>query len=208
MTIAKTNLPILSTETNLSEYFKSPDFDQAKSELLENDGFGSPFSEGRVLTLETENFYLVNVYTPNSKTDLSRLKLRHELWDPLFLAYLKHLEKTKPVVVCGDFNAAHREIDLARPKQNIKNAGFTQEEREGISEILKQDFIDTFRSLNPDTARYTWWSHWGKARENNIGWRIDYFFISKSLEKNLEAAEIYETILGSDHCPISITLNF
>ena len=208
MTIAKTNLPILSTETNLSEYFKSPDFDQAKSELLENDGFGSPFSEGRVLTLETENFYLVNVYTPNSKTDLSRLKLRHELWDPLFLAYLKHLEKTKPVVVCGDFNAAHQEIDLARPKQNTKNAGFTIEERQGISEILKQDFIDTFRSLNPDSNRYTWWSHWGKARENNIGWRIDYFFISKSLEKNLEAAEIYETILGSDHCPISITLNF
>ncbi len=208
MTIAKTNLPILSTETNLSEYFKSPDFDQAKSELLENDGFGSPFSEGRVLTLETENFYLVNVYTPNSKTDLSRLKLRHELWDPLFLAYLKHLEKTKPVVVCGDFNAAHQEIDLARPKQNTKNAGFTIEERQGISEILKQDFIDTFRSLNPDSNRYTWWSHWGKARENNIGWRIDYFFISKSLEKNLEAAEIYESILGSDHCPISITLNF
>lgn len=208
MTIAKTNLPILSTETNLSEYFKSPDFDQAKSELLENDGFGSPFSEGRVLTLETENFYLVNVYTPNSKTDLSRLKLRHELWDPLFLTYLKHLEKTKPVVVCGDFNAAHQEIDLARPKQNAKNAGFTIEERQGISEILKQDFIDTFRSLNPDSNRYTWWSHWGKARENNIGWRIDYFFISKSLEKNLKAAEIYETILGSDHCPISITLNF
>ena len=208
MTIAKTNLPILSTETNLSEYFKSPDFDQAKSELLENDGFGSPFSEGRVLTLETENFYLVNVYTPNSKTDLSRLKLRHELWDPLFLAYLKHLEKTKPVVVCGDFNAAHQEIDLARPKQNTKNAGFTIEERQGISEILKQDFIDTFRSLNPDSNRYTWWSHWGKARENNIGWRIDYFLISKSLEKNLEAAEIYESILGSDHCPISITLNF
>ena len=208
MTIAKTNLPILSTETNLSEYFKSPDFDQAKSELLENDGFGSPFSEGRVLTLETENFYLVNVYTPNSKTDLSRLKLRHELWDPLFLAYLKHLEKTKPVVVCGDFNAAHQEIDLARPKQNTKNAGFTIEERQGISEILKQDFIDTFRSLNPDSNRYTWWAHWGKARENNIGWRIDYFFISKSLEKNLEAAEIYESILGSDHCPISITLNF
>ena len=208
MTIAKTDLPILSTETNLSEYFKSPDFDQAKSELLENDGFGSPFSEGRVLTLETENFYLVNVYTPNSKTDLSRLKLRHELWDPLFLAYLKHLEKTKPVVVCGDFNAAHQEIDLARPKQNTKNAGFTIEERQGISEILKQDFIDTFRSLNPDSNRYTWWSHWGKARENNIGWRIDYFFISKSLEKNLEAAEIYESILGSDHCPVSITLNF
>ena len=208
MTIAKTNLPILSTETNLSEYFKSPDFDQAKSELLENDGFGSPFSEGRVLTLETENFYLVNVYTPNSKTDLSRLKLRHELWDPLFLSYLKHLEKTKPVVVCGDFNAAHQEIDLARPKQNTKNAGFTIEERQGISEILKQDFIDTFRSLNPDSNRYTWWSHWGKTRENNIGWRIDYFFISKSLEKNLEAAEIYESILGSDHCPISITLNF
>ena len=208
MTIAKTDQKILSIETNLSEYFKSPDFDQAKSELLENDGFGSPFSEGRVLTLETENFYLVNVYTPNSKTDLSRLKLRHELWDPLFLAYLKHLEKTKPVVVCGDFNAAHQEIDLARPKQNTKNAGFTIEERRGISEILKQDFIDTFRSLNPDSNRYTWWSHWGKARENNIGWRIDYFFISKSLEKNLEAAEIYETILGSDHCPISITLNF
>ncbi|MBR3143943.1 exodeoxyribonuclease III [Candidatus Saccharibacteria bacterium] len=164
--------------------------------------------EGRVQVLDCNDFYLVNVYTPNAKPDLSRLKLREEEWDPSFLELLKELEKTKPVVTCGDFNAAHEEIDLARPKTNHHNAGFTDEERKGITNLLNAGFIDTFRSLYPDTQRYTWWSHWGHARENNVGWRIDYFFISKSLKKNLKSAEIYEQVKGSDHCPVSIELEF
>lgn len=164
-------------------------------------------NEGRVLILEFENFFLVNVYTPNSKRDLTRLKLRHESWDPEFLDFLKTLEKEKPVVTCGDFNAANEPIDLARPKDNIHNAGFTKEEREGIKKLLSAGFIDTFRSLHPEEKRYTWWSHFAKARERNIGWRIDYFFISKSLKKSLLSAEIHESYLGSDHCPISIEVN-
>lgn len=164
--------------------------------------------EGRVIVAEFGEFFLVNVYVPNSKPDLSRLKLRENEWDPEFLAFLKELEKEKPVVVCGDFNAAHEEIDLARPRQNRHNAGFTDEERKGISNLINAGFIDTFRALNPDARRYTWWSHWGHARENNVGWRIDYFFISKVLKKNLKAAEIYEDVKGSDHCPVSIELEF
>lgn len=163
-------------------------------------------NEGRIIVAEFDRFYLVNVYVPNSKPDLSRLKLRENEWDPEFLKFLKELEKTKPVVVCGDFNAAHEEIDLARPKQNHHNAGFTDEERKGITNLLNAGFVDTFRALHPDSKRYTWWSHWGHARENNVGWRIDYFFISKSLKKNLKGAEIYENVTGSDHCPISIDL--
>ncbi|MBR3220578.1 exodeoxyribonuclease III [Candidatus Saccharibacteria bacterium] len=174
----------------------------------QEDKYGTPLSEGRILTLEYEHFYLVNVYTPNSKPDLSRLPLRHQLWDPAFLQFLKELEKIKPVVVCGDFNAAHTEIDLARPKDNVRNAGFTTEEREGIANYLKAGFVDTFRTLHPDTRRYTWWSHWANARANNIGWRIDYFLISKSLLSNLKSADIYENFMGSDHCPISIRLEF
>ena len=162
--------------------------------------------EGRVIVLDCERFYLVNVYTPNSKPDLSRLELREKFWDPEFLELLKELEKTKPVVACGDFNAAHEEIDLARPKTNHHSAGFTDEERQGITNLTNAGFVDTFRELNPDTARYTWWSHWGHARENNVGWRIDYFFISRSLLGKLKGAEIYENIMGSDHCPISIDL--
>lgn len=172
------------------------------------DLYGTPLDEGRILTAEYPEFFLVTVYTPNSKPDLSRLKLRELLWDPAFLKYLKDLKKTKPVVVCGDFNAAHEEIDLARPKANHHSAGFTDEERQGITNLINAGFLDTFRHLHPDEQRYTWWSHWGHARKNNIGWRIDYFFISKSLEKNLKSADIYENILGSDHCPISITLEF
>ena len=172
------------------------------------DEYGNPLSEGRVLTAEFEKFYLVDVYTPNSKNGLERLSLREKTWDPEFLRYLKDLEKHKPVVVCGDFNAAHEEIDIARPKTNHHSAGFTDEERQGITNYINAGLIDTFRFLNPDAVRYTWWSHWGKARENNVGWRIDYFFISKSLQKNLKSAEIYEHYVGSDHCPISIDLEF
>ena len=162
--------------------------------------------EGRTLIAEFKKFYLVNVYVPNSKPDLSRLKLRETEWDPWFLEFLKELEKDKPVVVCGDFNAAHEEIDIARPKTNHHSAGFTDEERKGITDYINAGFIDTFRTLHPEEVRYTWWSHWGKARENNVGWRIDYFFISESLRKNLKSAEIYENCKGSDHCPISVTL--
>ena len=163
-------------------------------------------NEGRILILDCNKFYLVNVYTPNSKPDLSRLKLRHDEWDPEFKDLLIELEEEKPVITCGDFNCAHEEIDLARPKANHRNAGFTDEEREGVTNLLDTGFVDTFRSIHPDSQRYTWWSHWGKARENNVGWRIDYFFISESLKGSLKDAEIYEPVLGSDHCPISITM--
>ena len=164
--------------------------------------------EGRLLILEFNHFHLLNVYTPNSKPDLSRLSLRHDSWDPEFKNLLKVLEKTKPVITCGDFNAAHQEIDLARPASNHHSAGFTNEEREGITNLLQAGFLDSFRTLHPTAQRYTWWSHWGQARANNVGWRIDYFFLSQSLQKNLKSAEIYESQLGSDHCPISITLEF
>ncbi len=164
----------------------------------------NPLNEGRILVLEFTDFFLIDVYTPNSKPDLSRLSLREKTWDPDFLTLLKQLESKKPVIVCGDFNAAHEEIDLARPKTNHHSAGFTDEERQGITNLISAGFIDTFRSKNPNVARYTWWSHWGKARENNVGWRIDYFFISQSLKNRLKTAEIYERHLGSDHCPISI----
>lgn len=178
------------------------------TELNMTDEFGNPLTEGRVLTVEFEDFYLVNSYTPNSKNALERLGLREKKWDPEFLKYLKELEKTKPVVTCGDFNAAHEEIDIARPKTNHHSAGFTDEERQGITNLLNAGFIDTFRYLHPDSVRYTWWSHWGHARENNVGWRIDYFFISDALKKNLKMAEIHENVMGSDHCPISVELEF
>lgn len=178
------------------------------TDVIFADEFGDPLNEGRVLTAEFENFYLVDVYTPNSKNALERLSLREKKWDPEFLKYLKALEETKPVVVCGDFNAAHEEIDIARPKTNHHSAGFTDEERQGITNLLRAGLIDTFRFLHPDSVRYTWWSHWGQARANNVGWRIDYFFISKVLKKNLKSAEIYENVMGSDHCPISIDLEF
>lgn len=178
------------------------------TDVVFRDEFGDPLTEGRVLTAEFEYFYLVDVYTPNSKNALERLPLREKKWDPEFLKYLKSLEKTKPVVICGDFNAAHEEIDIARPKTNHHSAGFTDEERQGITNLINAGFVDTFRSLHPSDVRYTWWSHWGHARENNVGWRIDYFFISKALKKNLKSAEIYENVMGSDHCPISIDLEF
>ena len=178
------------------------------TEINMTDEFGNPLTEGRVLTAEFENFYLVNVYTPNSKNELERLSLREKKWDPEFLNYLKELDKTKPVVTCGDFNAAHEEIDIARPKTNHHSAGFTDEERQGITNLISAGFIDTFRSLHPDEVRYTWWSHWGHARENNVGWRIDYFFVSNALRSNLKSANIHEELMGSDHCPISIVLEF
>ena len=175
----------------------------------DEDQHGSALTEGRVVTAEFAEFYLVNVYTPNSKHELTRLKLREMLWDPAFLRFIKGLEKHKPVIVCGDFNAAHTAIDLARPADNEGNAGYTIEERRGIDNIINAGFVDTFRELHPnETGRYTWWTFRAGARIRNIGWRIDYFFISKSLLGNLKSAEIYEQILGSDHCPISIEMEF
>ena len=170
------------------------------------DSYGDLSAEGRILALEFEKFILVNVYTPNSKPDLSRLKLREENWDKNYLKLLKSLEKKKPVVTCGDFNCAHEEIDIARPKTNHHSAGFTDEERKGFSNYLSAGFIDTFRDKHPDSVRYSWWSHWGHARENNVGWRIDYFLISSELSSALASSEIHENILGSDHCPVSIDL--
>ena len=172
------------------------------------DQFGDPLEEGRVLTAEFEQFYLVNVYTPNSKNALERLPLRSQKWDPEFLGYLKSLEEHKPVIVCGDFNAAHQEIDIARPNTNHHSAGFTDEERQGITNLINAGLVDTFRTFHPEEVRYTWWSHWGQARANNVGWRIDYFFASKSLLPHLKSAKIHDDIIGSDHCPVSIELEF
>lgn len=176
------------------------------SEVTMKDEYGDPLTEGRVLTAEFDEFYLVDVYTPNSKSGLERLGLRHEQWDPEFLQYLKSLETIKPVIVCGDFNAAHEEIDIARPASNHHSAGFTDEERQGITNLTKAGFVDTFRALHPNDVRYTWWSHWGQARANNVGWRIDYFFVSSQLMPRVKSAEIYENVMGSDHCPVSIEL--
>ncbi len=172
------------------------------------DGYGDPTQEGRVISAEFEKFWVVTVYTPNSKRDLSRLTLRHNKWDAAFLEHVQHLEKTKPVVMSGDFNVAHNEIDLARPADNQKNAGFTPQEREGMDNIIKAGFIDTFRTLHPDQVdAYTWWTAWGGARQRNVGWRIDYWLASKSLKDNIKNAQIHPDVMGSDHCPVSIELD-
>ena len=164
--------------------------------------------EGRVITLEFENFYMITVYTPNSQNELARLPYRME-WDDVFRSYLKKLEKTKPVVVCGDLNVAHKEIDLKNPKTNRKNAGFTDEEREKFTTLLNSGFIDTFRFFYPDTEGiYSWWSYRFQARAKNAGWRIDYFLISESLKNNLKSVHIHTDILGSDHCPVECVLDF
>ena len=164
--------------------------------------------EGRVITLEYDKFYLVNVYTPNSKDGLARLPYRME-WEDDFRAYLKGLEKTKPVVLCGDLNVAHEEIDLKNPKTNRKNAGFSDEERAKMTELLEAGFIDTFRYFYPDKAgEYSWWSYRFNARKNNAGWRIDYFIVSDALKDQLESASIHQEIFGSDHCPVELKLKF
>lgn len=164
-------------------------------------------NEGRVLTAEFDKFYLVTVYTPNSKDDLSRVPLRHEHWDPAFLAYVKELEKKKPVIFTGDLNVAHTEDDLANPKPNRGKKGFTDEEREGLQNFIDAGFVDTFRLFKQGNGYYTWWSHFANARARNVGWRIDYFLVSKSLKNSIKSADIHPDVLGSDHCPISITLD-
>lgn len=162
--------------------------------------------EGRVITLEFEDFYMITVYTPNSQNGLARLDYRMK-WEEDFKNYLKNLEKTKPVIVCGDLNVAHKEIDLKNPTTNRKNAGFTDEEREKFTELLNAGFIDTFRYFYPDTKGiYSWWSYRFNARKNNAGWRIDYFITSESLKDRLEIAKIHTEILGSDHCPVELII--
>ncbi|MBF1580655.1 exodeoxyribonuclease III [Prevotella sp.] len=161
--------------------------------------------EGRVITLEMENFYLVTVYTPNSQDGLRRLEYRMK-WEDDFQAYLHKLDEKKPVIVCGDMNVAHQEIDLKNPKTNHKNAGFTDEEREKMTQLLSNGFIDTFRTLYPEQVTYSWWSYRFRAREKNTGWRIDYFLISERLKDRLEDAKIHTEIMGSDHCPVEIIL--
>lgn len=173
---------------------------------LTNDDFGDVSSEGRVVTAEYDDFYLVTVYTPNAKGDLGRLKLRHEKWDPAFLAYVKKLEKTKPVIFCGDLNVAHQPDDLANPKPNEGKAGYTDEERYGFEQFLAAGFVDTFRMFTSGNGHYTWWSYVTGARARNAGWRIDYFLVSEALKDRVIAAEIHADIMGSDHCPVSITL--
>lgn len=162
--------------------------------------------EGRVIAAEYETFFLVTVYVPNSGSELKRLEYRTS-WDEVFLAYLKGLESKKPVVVCGDFNVAHKEIDLARPKQNYnKAAGFMQEEIDGMDAYTSKGFVDSFRELNNEEVKYTWWSYRGGARDRNVGWRIDYFLVSESIKNLLKEALILNEVKGSDHCPVGIEL--
>lgn len=162
--------------------------------------------EGRVIAAEFPEYYIVTVYTPNSGNDLKRLPYR-QTWDSAFITYLKGLEAKKPVLVCGDFNVAHKDIDLARPKANYnKSAGFMQEEIDGMNNYTSNGFVDTFRLKNADETKYSWWSYRGGARDRNVGWRIDYFLASESLASKIKKAEIHNDIFGSDHCPVSVTL--
>ncbi len=182
-----------------------PDKISKKHDWNEN-GYGDPNTEGRVTTLEFEDFYIVTVYTPNAKDDLSRLKLRHKQWDPAFLEYVKELDKKKGVIFCGDLNVAHTEDDLARPKENVGKKGFTKEERDGIEKIIKAGFVDTFRIFTKGNGHYSWWSHFANARERNIGWRIDYIFVSEKLKTKVKTARILPEVMGSDHCPVEIEI--
>lgn len=170
------------------------------------DTYGDTTKEGRVTTLEFDNFFVSTVYTPNAKDDLSRIPMRTE-WDPAYLEFMQTLEKQKPVIFCGDLNVAHTEDDLARPKENEGKKGFTKEERMGIDSVITSGFVDTLRLFNKGNGFYTWWSHWGGARERNVGWRIDYVMASKILVPIIKKANIHPEVFGSDHCPVSIELN-
>ncbi len=177
----------------------------AKKAGLEADGYGSANHEGRVIAAEFDAYYLVTAYTPNAKDDLSRIPLRQK-WDQAMIAYCSDLQKKKPVIYCGDMNVAHTEDDLANPKPNIGKKGFTAEERTGFDDWLAAGFVDTFRMFTKGNGHYTWWTHWANARARNVGWRIDYFLVSNSLKSKVKKAEIHADVMGSDHCPISVTL--
>jgi exodeoxyribonuclease-3 len=181
--------------------------DFAKQYTFIDDQTRDAATEGRIITAEFEKFYVVTVYTPNAKDDLSRIPLRHKHWDPAFLAWCKELEKKKPVIFCGDLNVAHTEDDLANPKPNRGKKGFTDEEREGFQNFLDAGFVDTFRIFTKGNGHYSWWSHFANSRARNVGWRIDYFLVSGSLKNKVKEAKIHADVMGSDHCPISITLD-
>ncbi len=171
------------------------------------DEYGDTTAEGRVLTVEYEPFFVSTVYTPNAKDSLDRIPMRQQ-WDPAYLEYMQQLQKIKPVIFCGDFNVAHQEIDLARPKPNVEKKGFTAEERSGFGAMLESGFVDSLRQLHPDTPElYTWWSHFGGARDRNVGWRIDYVMLSETMTSILKSARIHPDVYGSDHCPVSVELN-
>lgn len=170
------------------------------------DQYGDPNTEGRVIAVELKKCFVVDVYTPNAKPDLSRLPLRANNWDPAFLQYCKELEEKKPVLFCGDLNVAHTPDDLANPKSNERTHGFTIEERAGVDNIISAGFIDTFRMFTTGNGYYSWWSHFAKARERNVGWRIDYWFVSQSLKKKVVASSIHPELIGSDHCPVLLDI--
>jgi exodeoxyribonuclease III len=181
--------------------------DIIKAFKVTGDVYGDPNDEGRVIAGEFDKFWAVGVYTPNAKDDLSRVPLRHERWDPAFLAYVKQLEKTKPVVFMGDLNVAHTPDDLANDKANIGKKGFTDEERAGFQAFVDAGFVDTFRMFKQGKGYYSWWSHFANARARNVGWRIDYVMVSGNLKDKVKAADIHPKVLGSDHCPVSVTLD-
>ncbi len=195
---------IFSKEEPLEVLYDFPAEIVEKYELA--DKYGDPNMEGRVIAAEFEDFYVVTVYTPNSKPDLSRLSLRHKGWDPAFLEYCKELEKHKPVLFCGDLNAAHTADDLANPKANEGEHGFTVEERGGIDNMIAAGFVDSFRLFTKGNGHYSWWTHFAQARARNVGWRIDYWFVSKSLLKRVVSSKILPQVMGSDHCPVVLEL--
>ncbi len=174
---------------------------------LEDDKYGDPMREGRIISAEFEKLWVVTIYVPNSKEDLSRIPLRHKQWDPAVLEHIKYLEKLKPVLLVGDFNVAHKDMDVANPKSKKGKHGFTDEEKSGFDAFIAAGYSDTFRLKYPDRAdAYTWWTQWGNARARNVGWRIDYALTSKSLTKSVTKSDINPEVMGSDHCPISIEL--
>ncbi len=195
---------ILSKIKPLGVYKGFPQHIKSKYKL--HDKYGDTTTEGRVAAAEYDNFYVVTVYTPNAKDDLSRIPMR-EQWDPAFLEYCIELEEKKPVVFCGDFNVAHTEDDLARPKENEGKKGFTREERNGFQDMVNAGFQDAFRMFVQGNGNYTYWSNWAKARERNVGWRIDYFMVSAVIKDKVKSAQIHADVMGSDHCPISLVLN-
>ena len=194
---------IFSKKAPLSVIYGIPEHIAKKYKLT--DSYGDTTKEGRVVTIELADFYVSTVYTPNAKDDLSRIAMR-EAWDPAYLAFMKELEKMKPVIFCGDFNVAHTELDLARPKENDGKKGFTKEERAGFDAMIKAGFVDTFRMFEKGNGHYTWWSNWGGARERNVGWRIDYWMASSALKNEILEAKVHPDVMGSDHCPVSITI--
>lgn len=196
---------IITKQKPLNVWYDFPE-DIIEQYDVTGDLYGDANKEGRVIAAEYDDFIVATVYTPNSKGDLSRLELRHKHWDKAWLEYMKRLQQFKPVLFSGDLNVAHTEEDLARPKDNRGKHGFTDEEREGFSNFLKAGFIDTFRIFTQGNGHYSWWTHWAKARERNVGWRIDYWLASKDLQDRVEDAKIHPDVMGSDHCPVSVTI--